>query len=194
MSAPRVNFSGVPTLVADPDRAFVGILKQMLRGMGFNHVTTVESGAAAQELLAKRVFDFCIFEAVLPELSGAALVSWLRNQPPPRRYTPIIIFTGYSFKGNIASLRDAGANIIVKKPASPAVLFDRIVWAASGTRPFVEDAAYVGPTRRFKFAGLPGDVGRRSTDLPPQIGEAVEPNMSQEEIDALMRPTRISAE
>lgn len=194
MTAPRMNFSGVSTLVVDADRPFVGILMQMLRGMGFDRLTSTESAEDAREILTKRGFDFCIVEAQLPDSTGAELVRWLRTQDPPKCFIPVLILTGYSFRGTIASVRDAGAHIVVKKPASPTVLFDRISWAANALRPFVELDSYFGPDRRFKFTGPPDGVIRRSTDLPPQIGDAVEPNLSQEEIDSLMKPTRISAE
>lgn len=35
-------------------------------------------------------------------------------------------------------------------------------------------------------------VGRRSGDLNDEIGAAVEPNMSQDEIDSVMKPQKVS--
>ena len=40
----------------------------------------------------------------------------------------------------------------------------------------------------------PGVVGRRATDLSIEIGAATEPNMSQDEIDSLIKPMRVMAE
>jgi hypothetical protein len=72
------------------------------------------------------------------------------------------------------------------------VLFDHIAWSAKSSRPFIETEDYVGPCRRFKNIGPPSGAGRRSTDLSPEIGAAQEPNMSQDEIDSLLRPTKIA--
>ena len=59
---------------------------------------------------------------------------------------------------------------------------------------FVETPAYAGPDRRFKSLGPPGGIGRRSTDLSAEIGDASEPNLSQVEIDSFMKPVRMSLE
>jgi hypothetical protein len=71
------------------------------------------------------------------------------------------------------------------------VLYGRIVWAVSNSRKFVESATYIGPDRRFRNLGPPDGVGRRSTDLSTSVGEASEPNLSQNEIDSFMTPMMI---
>jgi hypothetical protein len=82
----------------------------------------------------------------------------------------------------------------VKKPVSPKVLFDHIVWSASQERNFVEGDSFIGPDRRFKFTGPPDGDGRRDTDVSAEIGEATQPNLSQQELDSTFKPTRVSIE
>ena len=121
------------------------------------------------------------------------LLHWIRRQGQASvKFTPVIILTGYAQLGNVTAARDAGANIVVRKPVSPVVLLDHIVWAARMPRPFVETSNYIGPDRRFKYAGPPEGVGRRDTDLPPEVGIAVEPNMSQDEIDSLVKSNKVA--
>ena len=70
-------------------------------------------------------------------------------------------------------------------------MLERILWIAREQRPFV---AYAGPDRRFKFDGPPeGGAGRRRDDLSKDVGDAVAPNMSQDQIDALLSVKRVSA-
>ena len=89
--------------------------------------------------------------------------------------------------------RDVGANFVVAKPLSAAVLLQRVLWVGRDRRPFVNAENYVGPDRRFKFEGPPpGTEGRRESDLRQPIGAATEPNLSQEEVDVLVRPQRVS--
>jgi hypothetical protein len=58
---------------------------------------------------------------------------------------------------------------------------------------FVESETYVGPDRRFKNTGVPvGTKGRRKGDLSADVGEAVDPNMSQDDIDNLLKPNRVA--
>mgnify|MGYP001184890821 CR=1 FL=1 len=59
--------------------------------------------------------------------------------------------------------RDAGANIVLK---------NRQVFRRSMT-------------------GLPGGVGRRATDLNGEAGSQEERNMSQDEIDSMIKPMRV---
>jgi hypothetical protein len=73
------------------------------------------------------------------------------------------------------------------------VLLERINWVARDERSVIETDTYCGPDRRFKREGPPiGTQGRRSDDLSPEIGEAVDDNMSQDEINALMKPAKVA--
>jgi hypothetical protein len=67
-----------------------------------------------------------------------------------------------------------------------------MIFVSRDPRPFVECDNYIGPDRRFKNTGPPaGTMGRRKTDVHDEIGEATEPNMSQDEIDAFLKPTKV---
>ncbi|HTT99084.1 MAG TPA: response regulator [Rhizomicrobium sp.] len=194
MTKAALNLQGVSTLIVDKDKFAVGLLLQMLRGFGIDQPVVVETGAAAKEALRKHAYDLCLLESKLPDMDGADLVLWIREQKPPLRFMPTIVVTSYSQMSNVTAARDSGAHIVIRKPVSPQILFDRIGWAANGERPFVETSVYAGPDRRFKFTGIPGGVGRREADLTGELGEAKEPNMSQDEIDAMLRPTKIVTE
>ena len=193
MSAAKMNLGGVTALIVDDDKYGVTVLVQMLRGMGLDETTVVETGAEAKRVLTNHLFDLCIVEGELPDMKGSEVIQWIRHLDSAARFTPIIVLTGYSRASSVAAARDAGAHIVIRKPASPQILYDRIAWAARSPRPFVDAPVYAGPDRRFRSLGPPGGEGRRATDLKGDIGEATEPNMSQEEIDAMIRPTKIFA-
>jgi CheY-like chemotaxis protein len=188
---PRLNFHGVTALLVEGDRTSVSFLAEILRRFGLDNQHCVETGAEAKAYLQRVAVDFCFFEAALPDMDGLDLVRWVRRSAPIP-YIPIVLLTGYSRVDAVVGARDAGANLVVKKPLSPQVIFDRLAWMGLGTRKFVETEAYVGPDRRFKQIGPPDLVGRRSTDLSQDVGEPTEPNMSQAEIDALMKPTKLA--
>lgn len=191
MSTEKMKLTGVSTLIIDDDRFAVTVLVQILRGFGLDSPTIVESGEAAKALLEKQSFDLCICEAQLPDMTGAELIGWIRRLKTPTRFVAVLVLTGYAHRGNVEAARDAGAHLVIGKPVSPQVLYDHIAWAAKPPRPFVETDSYVGPDRHFRSLGPPNGVGRRETDLSAEIGEAVEPNMSQSEIDAMVKPTKV---
>lgn len=190
--AEKLNFAQITVLVVDADQYSTSILGQILRGFGTKLHNTLASGEEAKRHLANSHYDLLICDAVLPDMHGSEFVRWVRRQPALQlRYIPLVVLTGYTQYSNVVMLRDAGANIVVRKPVSPNVLFDHIGWSARTERPFIETDTYAGPCRRFKNTGPPDGVGRRKSDVTGDLGEAVEPNMTQDQIDSLLRPTKI---
>lgn len=191
----KLNFTQIEALVVDTDQYSTTILGQILRGFGLTRHIIIETGEEARAKLASSRFDLLICDAVLPDTHATELIKWMRRQAAQNiKYMPIVVLTGYTQYSNVVNLRDAGANIVVRKPVSPNVLFDHIAWSARTERPFIETDTYIGPDRRFKNTGPPEGVGRRKTDVTTEIGDAIEPNMSQEEIDGLLRPTKVEIE
>ena len=119
---------------------------------------------------------------------------WLRRETPrPACLAPVIMLTGHAAPSKVKKSRDCGASFVVTKPLTPGVLLQRILWLARDEREFVEGAIYVGPDRRVRNFGPPlDDPGRRAGDLSTHVGEAVEANMDQTDIDMLIKPMRVS--
>src|SRR5262249_39564505 len=110
----------------------------------------------------------------------------------PVCHLPIILTSGHSTPTDVRRSRDIGANFFVAKPLSAKVLLDRILWVSRDRRPFVEVGDFIGPDRRFKFEGPPpGCEGRRSSDATDPLGSSDGPNMSQNEIDSLLKPQKV---
>ena len=188
-----LDLSQMSVLVVDSDHYAQEMLNQIMRGFGLREHLAAESGEAAKNILGRHKFELAIVEGILPDMLGADLVKWMRQHSDATvRYLPIIVLTGLTTKRNVEMSRDCGANTIVCKPISSSVLFDHIVWSAASDRSFVETTSYVGPDRRFRSLGPPEGVGRRSTDLSPEIGNASEPNLLQSEIDSLIKPVKMS--
>nr|WP_279590147.1 response regulator [Rhizomicrobium palustre] len=182
-------------MVIDSDQYSTSILGQILRGFGLSRHHIVDTSEEGRTRLNAAHFDLLICDAILPDSHATELIKWMRRQASLNiKYMPVVVLTGYTQYTNVVNLRDAGANIVVRKPVSPNVLFDHIAWSARTERPFIETDNYIGPDRRFKNTGPPDGAGRRKTDLTLEIGEAKEPNMSQEEIDSLLRPTKVEIE
>ncbi len=191
----RLNFTQIEALVVDADQYSTQILGQILRGFGLSRQVIIESGDEAKRRLGAAHFDLLICDAILPDTHASDLIRWIRRQPALNiKYMPVVVLTGYTQFSNVVTLRDSGANIVVRKPVSPNVLFDHIAWSARTERPFIETDNYIGPDRRFKNTGPPDGAGRRKTDMTTDIGLAMEPNMSQDEVDNLLKPTKVEIE
>lgn len=189
----KLNFAQIEALIVESDQYSVSILSQIMRGFGLNRNVVVETGEDAKQRISSSHFDLMICEAALPDIPASELIRWVRRQAAPAiKYMPIVVLTGYTQASNVVMVRDAGVNCVVRKPVSPNVLFDHIAWAARTDRPFIETDDYAGPCRRFKNVGPPDGVGRRKTDLSAEVGEATAPNLSQDEIDSFVKPTKVA--
>ncbi|AQR63103.1 hypothetical protein BZG35_16670 [Brevundimonas sp. LM2] len=190
----RINLKDVRVLCVDPTNQGQDILAGMLRGFGVEQTVRLHTAAEAKQELQRGEFDMVIADADLEDETGFDLVRWLRRSAlDPNRYVPFLIMCGHTSPIAIDSARTCGASFVVAKPTSPAVLMRRILWVAAGGRQFVESDGYVGPDRRWKFDGPPaGSQGRRSSDKVVKLGHAQEPNLSQDEINAVFKPQKIS--
>lgn len=172
MSQLKLNFRSVTTLMVDRDRYTRSLIAQMLRGFGVGGIEAVDSGEAAMKYVKEHFVDLLIVEADLPDMSGADFIKWIRREnKEPLRFVPILILSGYTQMNMISVVRDAGANIVVKKPVSAQTLFDRVGWIARTPRAYIETADFVGPDRRFKEIVPPSGEYRRETDFPVQETE-----------------------
>lgn len=192
--ARKINLDRTAILVMDGSPHGLEILVQILSGFGAKQVERAGSVRDAEKAFEQRTFDLVIADPDVPGEDGFRLLQRLRSSKrEPNCYAPIILVTGHTRLSNVQRARDIGANIVVAKPVSSKVLLERILWVASDPRPFVEINDYIGPDRRFKFAGPPpGTDGRRAGDLPAEVGDASTPNMNQSEVDSLIKPQRVA--
>jgi CheY-like chemotaxis protein len=160
----RLNLRNVTSVIVDSDHFTRNLVVQMLRGFGMDHFSVLNTGAEAMKHLDHQCPDLCIVEAMLPDMTSGELVGWMRRLPGPIRFVPTIVLTGYTQMKMVSAARDGGANIVAKKPVSPKLLFDRILWLARAPRPFIEAGDYVGPDRRFQDIEPPDGAYKRDSD------------------------------
>ncbi len=189
---PRYNLENAKVLLVHPNSYGMDILAQIFSGFGVRNATRCSDAEEAMAVIKKQDLDLIVCEAQMEGMDGYDLIHWLRHSKlDPNCFTAAIIITGHTQMSKVQKARDCGANFIVAKPLTPKVMIDRVVWVARENRPFIDCEAYLGPDRRFHSIGPPpNSEGRRAGDLPLEVGEAAEPNMSQDDIDAMMQPKR----
>jgi len=188
-----INLDKARALVVDDNPQSLDIIVGVLTSFGLRNLVRKASGLEAQDELKYQTFDLVLANGALPELDGYDLTRWLRREADEaNRMTPVILLTSHTRRSLVEKARDCGANFIVTKPVSPAVMLERILWVARGDRLFIECEAYVGPDRRWRNLGPPVEFpdGRRRDDKSIELGEAGGQNMSQDELDALIKPMR----
>lgn len=194
LSGDKLNLEKVNILILDDNQQSLDILSQIVSGFGAKNIARCTSAVEARESLSKQPVDLILTDAQMPDENGYEFARWIRQAAPePVKYTLMVLITGHTPQSEVTVARDCGVNFVVTKPLVPAVLLQRFHWLSRENRKFVECATYAGPDRRFKRQGPPADMeGRRRDDLKGDVGGVSGANMSQDEIDSLMKPTKAS--
>lgn len=194
MSGDKLNLEQGDFLLVDDNAQALEILGQALSAFGVRNLVKCQSAKEARELIQRTSFDFMLVDAEMPDETGYELLSWVRREASePNRFAPAVLVTGHTRSSRVLHGRDCGAHFTVAKPVIPKVLLERIFWVAREDRKFVDCAGYVGPDRRFKREGPPAGMdGRRRDDVKGDLGEAAEPNLSQDEINSMMKPSKVA--
>jgi two-component system chemotaxis response regulator CheY len=191
MAERTINLRDLLILVADPSPFVCLLVHGMLRGFGANKVLEVRDSPGVLETLNGHKIDVMLCDGALPPHGGFALTRTIRRNPNNENRTmPILIMTSDTREATIKAGRDAGANMVVAKPLSPANLYDRLAWVAFNPRQFIDTETYFGPDRRFKIEGYPNGVGRRKGDGAIEVAKETGPALAQDDIDSLFNAAR----
>ena len=158
----RFNLSTIGVLVIDDAETSRDIVLSILQGLGVTRRRCCATVEEALVLLERDDFDLVIADGEMPGQDGFDLTTTLRGHPDGANFTvPVMIASAHTPKVKIGRARDAGANMVVRKPLSAGVLLDRIEWLARTPRKFVNSPGYCGPDRRFQTKPLPENVEDR---------------------------------
>jgi DNA-binding response OmpR family regulator len=189
----RLNLSKATVLLLQNNQAELDIMGQVFIGFGVKAIRKCLTLADAESCINSGVaFDLLVVDCDMPGGAGFDFVTRLRRMDgSDNRLAPIMLVSGHTVPSSITKARDCGANFVVAKPITPKVMFDRVMWLAREERQFVVSDSYVGPDRRHKTFGPPaGMKGRRHDDVSAKIGKATGPDMSQDDIDAMLNPKK----
>ncbi len=191
MTTPNMNLRDLVILVADQSSYMTMLIHSMLRGFGSNRVLEVRNSLSVFQTLVGQKVDILICDSRLPPHGGLALTDTIRGKTDNEHRTiPILIMASDSRESTIKQARDAGANMVIAKPISPANLYDRLSWVAFNPRKFVDTESYFGPDRRFKIEGFPKGIGRRKGDNAAEVAAESGPALAQDDIDNLFSAVR----
>jgi len=191
----RINLRALKALCLDASPLGLDILSQTLLGFGVDRIFRAPSVSEAQAILKAETIDLVLCDAELGGESGNDFIRWLRlSRMEPNCHAPAFVIMGHALEPEVINARDCGSNFVIAKPLAPAVLMQRILWVAAVDRPFIESDNYTGPDRRFKHQGIPAGApqGRRKSDSAGALGEPTGLNISQEELESLVKPQRVS--
>ncbi|HVZ98845.1 MAG TPA: response regulator [Caulobacterales bacterium] len=162
----RINLEASTILFIDDNAMSLEILGSVFYGFGCKDRVKCANLEDAKNILLSRRVDLIFLDAGFPDDGWYKFMQWLRRDTAdPMCFTPVIIISGHSTRALVRKARDCGAHFTVAKPITTGVLLNRLAWIAHEQRPFVRNAIFAGPDRRWKNNGAPpGTAGRRSGD------------------------------
>lgn len=159
------NLTGAMVMVVDDSPFSLEVTIQALQGFGIRVRHLPRNLEHAKELLKLHPIDLLFVDCEMEGAKGHELVRWLRRSGlEPNAFVPVIMTASHVRRSKVADVRDCGANFLVTKPFSAAVVLERIIWVARDSRPFLEAGDYSGPDRRFA-AATPRKTGERRADM-----------------------------
>lgn len=162
----RLNLSGMTFLVVESGDIYAKIFTQILKGFGAKTVLATDRGQEAQRIVLEQEVDVLLCEMALRDTTGFDLIRALRmDAKNPRRTIPMLMTMGIATGSAVRRARQIGASMVIRKPVSPNVVFDRLNWLAWNARPFCELPDYFGPDRRVRDDGNHAGAGRRKSDV-----------------------------
>lgn len=189
MSAPamRLDLRKATALLVDDNPQSLDLLSQILLGFRLGQLKSCRSAGEARSFVAREKFDLILIDYAMPGEDGLHLARHIRSEPSlPNQTVPILILHGFTPEHMVTQARDAGANMIIRKPVAPAVLLSRIEWIARNSRQFVDSEGYCGPDRRIRSVPLSPEIPERRADVLALVGDPTRA-MSQDDITALFR-------
>lgn len=166
-------------MVVDESAFSLDLTVEALRGFGIRSVHRCQNGAEAQQQLKLHTVDLLLVDCDMTLMTGHDVVRWLRNsQLEANAFVPVIMTASHVRKSMLAMIRDCGANFVVTRPFSAAVILERIVWVARDERPFLVAGGYAGPDRRFN-AERPRPSGERRATMLRRIGQQIDEAVAQ---------------
>ena len=137
-------------VVIDDSKTMQGIIRSMLNAMKVRRIRLFDSTETALHAMLNEPPNLIICEWRAGLVSGHQLLRMVRARfMEPLCYVPVIIMTATPTRAIIDKAMAAGANLIVVKPISPAVMQERITWLQHDQRELI-----LGPRGSFEIAGV----------------------------------------
>lgn len=162
------DFSRLSILVVEESLLMRELMRDILREFNIREVTEVGRPEVAYDLLGKHAYDL-LFIDWSPDCDGLALLKQIRqDKKSPARLIPVIVMSAFTEMGQVAAVRDAGANAFLAKPVSARDIYDHLSAVVEANRPFVRAAQYTGPDRRRpRKKPYPGPEHRHAPPTKP---------------------------
>ncbi|WAS98616.1 response regulator [Nannocystis punicea] len=118
----------IRALVVDDSAAMRTFVSSVLESTGEFDVDEVGHGFEAIRLLPRGDYALFVFDVNMPDFNGIELIRAVREQARYSR-TPLVVMTTEGRLGDVERARQAGAQVVITKPFTPAGLLEAVAQA-----------------------------------------------------------------
>jgi DNA-binding response OmpR family regulator len=188
----RLLYDTADALVYDPVAANRMATRAVLYTLGFRRIETVPTAKAFTELLHKRPPDLALCEMQGADEELCATIQALRQGSTG--YNPFIVIICTAWEKNaalIARVVNSGADDLLLRPYSTALLGSRIETHIQRRKGFVVTTDYVGPDRR-RDQGRPSNIELFDppNSLKMKASDRLTPEEAAQRLDLELRAAR----
>lgn len=145
----RLSYETAETLIYDPVPANRTATRSLLYHLGFRRIDTVSSLETLNEMMQRRPPDLALCEAQGSEGELCSMIQNLRQGATGYNPFVVIIVTAWEKSATlVGNVLNSGADDLLLRPFSTALLGQRIVGHIERRKGFVITSDYVGPDRR----------------------------------------------
>ncbi len=145
----RLSYDAAETLIYDPVSANRTATRSALYSLGFRKIETVATVETFAEAIRRRPPDLAICEVQGAEAQLCDLIQFMRQGAPGYNPFIVIIVTAWDKNNTLVQrVLNSGADDLLLRPFSTALLGQRIDTHAEKRKGFVITTDYVGPDRR----------------------------------------------
>jgi CheY-like chemotaxis protein len=124
-AAPPVSVEFLRILQVEDDATNRNVAEQTLRRAG-HHVTSVENGHEAIEILKDETYDLILMDRHMPVMDGIEATKLIRQMEGPVAKMPIVGITAGVTQQELRACLAAGMNICLTKPVNPRILIEAV--------------------------------------------------------------------
>jgi two-component system chemotaxis response regulator CheY len=116
----------MPVLIVDDYSTMVGIMRKLLRQIGFVNIDAASNAEEALEKIRTIKYGLIISDWHMQPVTGYDLFQRIRAEEPAADPTPFLFVTREPMQESDGAAQDAGASSYLEKPFSAAILKQKI--------------------------------------------------------------------
>ena len=121
----NVDRNQVRVLIVDDHHLTRDMVRIIMKGLGFNHLTAVENAFEAKEKIKEGCVDLVICDWNMPRFSGLELLQEIRAIERFKTL-PFLMLTAEAYRESVREAMKAGVSDYIAKPFTAEVLQEKI--------------------------------------------------------------------